>query len=57
MEDANTGIKIRVLPSEDGQPAKTFDAQVTGVPQTNLRWMADGRAFVYVVMRNGVSNL
>jgi serine/threonine protein kinase/Tol biopolymer transport system component len=45
---------IAILPSEGGEPIKTLP--FTG-PITNLRWTVDGRALVYGMTRNGVTNL
>ncbi|MGH9968230.1 MAG: hypothetical protein ACREBG_10420 [Pyrinomonadaceae bacterium] len=46
---------LAILPSDGGAPIKTF-AFPTGV-DTNLRWTSEGRALVYGVTRNGVTNL
>jgi Tol biopolymer transport system component len=46
--------KLAILPSEGGQPNKTFT--FTG-PITNLRWTVDGRSLVYGVTQNSVTNL
>jgi serine/threonine protein kinase/Tol biopolymer transport system component len=45
---------LAVLPSQGGEPIKTLP--FTG-PITNLRWTVDGRALVYGMTRNGVTNL
>jgi len=45
---------LAILPSEGGEPIKTLP--FTG-PITNLRWTVDGRALVYGMTRNGVTNL
>ena len=45
---------LAILPSEGGEPIKTLP--FTG-PITNLRWTVDGRALVYGVTKNGVTNL
>ncbi|MFN2453129.1 MAG: protein kinase [Pyrinomonadaceae bacterium] len=50
-------IQIAVLPDEGGQPTKIFDPAAGAETLANLRWSADGRAIVYVITRNGVSNL
>jgi eukaryotic-like serine/threonine-protein kinase len=56
-EEPTAPFKIAILPSEGGQPIKTFTLSTTGFPDTNLRWTPDGRAIVYAVTRGGVSNL
>ena len=55
-EEPNTPFKLAILPFEGGQPIKTL-ALPNGIPATNLRWIPDGRAIVYGVTRNGVTNL
>lgn len=45
---------IAILPSEGGEPIKTLP--FTG-PITNLRWTVDGRALVYGMTKNSVTNL
>jgi TolB protein len=45
---------LAILPSEGGPPLKTLPFKG---PITNLRWSVDGRALVYGVTRNGVTNL
>lgn len=45
---------LAILPSEGGEPVKTLP--FTG-PITNLRWTVDGRALVYGLTRNSVTNL
>ena len=45
---------LAILPSVGGEPIKTLP--FTG-PITNLRWTVDGRALVYGMTRNGITNL
>ncbi len=56
QEEPNSPYKIAIVPSEGGQPIKTF-ALANGFSFGNLRWTTDGRAIVYILKSNGVSNL
>jgi TolB protein len=55
-EEPSSALKIAILPFEGREPIKTF-ALPTGFVWGNLRWTMDGRALVYTVTSNGVSNL
>jgi serine/threonine protein kinase/Tol biopolymer transport system component len=51
----NSPARIALLPSDGGEPLKTFD-----VPQANwgdVRWSPNGHALAYAVTTGGVSNL
>jgi Tol biopolymer transport system component len=54
LEQPRAQAKLAILPSEGGQPIKTFaqPSATNGV----YRWTADGRAIVYAVTRSGVAN-
>jgi Tol biopolymer transport system component len=52
FKDTNTRARIALFPIEGGEPIKTFD-----IPDSNLSWMADGRALTYIDTRGGVSNI
>ncbi len=55
LDQPNGAIKLAILPREGGEPIKTFP--YTTADTTNKQWTADGRAIVYGVTRNGVTNL
>ena len=55
FEDQNSPARLGILPSQGGQPVKTFP--LAAQAGTNLSWTADGSAIVYVVTSAGVSNL
>jgi Tol biopolymer transport system component len=52
LKDTSKRLRIALFPIDGGEPVKTFD-----IPNSNLRWTADGRALTYINTRNGVSNL
>jgi Tol biopolymer transport system component/DNA-binding winged helix-turn-helix (wHTH) protein len=49
-------LKIAVIPFDGGPPAETFDVPPSAV-ESPVKWTADGRALVYSVTNDGVSNL
>jgi eukaryotic-like serine/threonine-protein kinase len=49
--------QLAILPSEGGQPVKTFDIARTSDWTRGLSWSPDGRAIWYVDTRGGVSNI
>ncbi|MCA1641292.1 MAG: protein kinase [Acidobacteria bacterium] len=54
-EEPNSRARIALLPSDGGEPLKTFDvAQATW---GNVRWSPNGHALAYAVTIGGVSNL
>jgi Tol biopolymer transport system component len=55
LEEQGTPFKFAIFSFDDGQPIKSFPI-LTGA-ESNLLWTMDGRAIVYAVVRNGVSNL
>jgi serine/threonine protein kinase/Tol biopolymer transport system component len=55
LDQPNGAFKLAIFPREGGQPTKTF-TYTTG-DTTNKQWSIDGRAIVYGVTRNGVTNL
>ena len=55
LEQPAAQAKLAILPSEGGQPIKTF-----ALPNTTnniFRWTADGHSLVYGVTQSGVTNL
>jgi serine/threonine protein kinase/Tol biopolymer transport system component len=50
--DNTGGAKLAVIPFEGGPPLKTFD-----IISPIVRWTADGHALMYIVDRNGISNI
>jgi Tol biopolymer transport system component len=55
LEPQSGTIKLAIFPRAGGQPSKTF-AYISGFAG-DQRWAPDGRAIMYLVMRNGVTNL
>jgi serine/threonine protein kinase/Tol biopolymer transport system component len=53
-EQPTSHFQLAILPSEGGQPIKTFALPNGG---GIFRWSTDGRALVYSVTQKGVSNL
>ena len=51
-DDPNSPPKIAIIPSEGGQPVKTFSLQGGG-----YRWMPDGRSLAYFARKDGVDNI
>ncbi len=59
-EQANSPLKLAILPLAGGQPTRVFDGpvfteEISRVPSP--RWTADSRALTYVVTDAGVSNI
>lgn len=50
-------FKIAVTPSSGGQPAWTFDPPGEDFWTFDIRWTTDGKALLYEVDHNGVSNI
>jgi len=58
LEDPNVPFKLAILPFDGGPPSRTFAVPVAFLgEETAFRWAADGRAIVYGVTSNGVTNL
>jgi serine/threonine protein kinase/Tol biopolymer transport system component len=55
LDQPNGTFKLAILPREGGQPVKTFT--YTSSDTTNKQWSPDGRAIIYGITRNGVTNL
>jgi Tol biopolymer transport system component len=55
LDQPNGAFKLAIFAREGGQPIKTFP--YTSGDTTNKQWTTDGRAIVYGVTRNGVTNL
>jgi Tol biopolymer transport system component len=55
LDQPNGAFKLAIFPREGGQPIKTFSYTSGGT--SNAQWSIDGRAIVYGVTRNGVTNL
>jgi serine/threonine protein kinase/Tol biopolymer transport system component len=55
FEDQNSPARLAILPTQGGQPVKTFP--LAAQAGTNLSWTSDGSAIVFVVTSVGVSNL
>lgn len=51
-DDPDTQPKIAIIPSTGGKPVKTYPFYGQG-----FRWTPDGRSFVYLVTRDGVTNI
>ena len=51
-DDPNSEPKMAIIPSTGGKPVKTLAENGQG-----FRWMPDGRSFVYLVRKDGVSNI
>jgi eukaryotic-like serine/threonine-protein kinase len=51
-DDSNSQPKIAIIPSEGGKPVKIFALNAAGI-----RWMPDGRSFLYFTSKDGVSNI
>ncbi len=57
-ETPNAPWKISLLSFEDGKVIKQFDVQQTDASGGSvIRWMPDGRSFVFIDYRNDVTNL
>lgn len=52
--EGNEPVKFAIVSFEDGQLIKTF-ARPTGVGK--VRWSADGQALLYLLTRDGISNV
>lgn len=52
FKDMNTRLRIALFPITGGEPVKVFD-----MPDSNVRWAADGRALTYIDTRGGISNI
>ncbi len=50
----NSPSVLAAVPAEGGEPVYRFDAPAA---MTNLKWSPDGKAFQYVLTREGVGNL
>jgi TolB protein len=58
LEDPNAPFKLAILPFAGGPPSRTFAVPVAFLgEETAFRWAADGRAIVFGVTSNGVTNL
>ena len=49
--------KVAVIPSQGGQPTKVFDIPTPFIVEPGAKWSSDGRALIFHVNRDGVSNL
>ncbi len=49
--------KVAIIPSEGGQPTKLFDIPTPFLFEPGAQWSPDGRALIFHVKRDGVSNL
>ncbi len=67
-EQENSPWRIAVIPFEGGQPPKLLDVppgyNTVGIPNPGgsaipqaVHWLPDGRSLVYIVTRDGVSNI
>jgi Tol biopolymer transport system component len=56
-ETPNARYQLAILPSEGGQPVRTFDIARTFDWTRGLSWSPDGRAINFVDTRGGVSNI
>jgi TolB protein len=58
LEEPNAPFKLAILPFAGGPPSRTFAVPVAFLgEETAFRWAADGRAIVFGVTSNGVTNL
>jgi Tol biopolymer transport system component/predicted Ser/Thr protein kinase len=53
-QEASPRWRLAIIPSEGGPPIKSFDIPVL---QTRFLWAADGRAILYTLTRDGVTNV
>ncbi|HEX8141607.1 MAG TPA: protein kinase [Pyrinomonadaceae bacterium] len=57
-EQPNAPWRIAVINSEDGSPVGQFDVpQSDADGNSNIRWIPDSSAFIYIDFRDGVTNL
>lgn len=49
--------KVAVIPSEGGPPTKLFDIPTPYLFEPGAQWSSDGRALIFHVKRDGISNL
>lgn len=57
IDFSQTGGTIALLPSEGGEPIKTFEIPPGYEMKPGIRWLADGSAVTYVIKRGGVGNI
>jgi Tol biopolymer transport system component len=55
LDQPNGAFKLAIFPRAGGQPIKTFSYTSGGT--SNAQWSIDGRAIIYGLTRNGVTNL
>jgi TolB protein len=55
-EQADSPIRLAIIPSTGGEPVRTFEFPGI-IPSRFLRWSADGQSVTYVVTEDGISNI
>jgi Tol biopolymer transport system component len=48
---------VHIISAADGSPVRSFETLPSSTLNFGARWTPDGRSIVYIVTRNGVSNL
>ena len=49
--------RIGIISIDGGEPLKSFSIQGSGAVSTTLHWSADGKALLYTVNANNVTNI